>query len=194
MEVKRELDFNDLDNFFWSGAKDRWDDATDDQKERVWERLNEWFSDEIPTETEINDTVWFECDDIFFEENEDEDMDESIQRRRRNLRRVIESRRARAKKESLRDLFWIEKSSNIYSSEEYVDSIEKGILIAKDFVTRKYSNRPSPVYVVKVFSGSRFSPKLHFVATNAKKGNIEIDEPIDFFAGTTDRKFDEPID
>jgi len=102
MEVKRELDFDDLDRFFWSGAKDRWDDATDDQKERVWERLNEWFSDEIPTETEINDTVWFECDDIFNEkDDEDDDEFESV-RRRRNLRRVIESRRARSKKESLR--------------------------------------------------------------------------------------------
>ena len=110
MEVKRELDFNDLDNFFWSGAKDRWDDATDDQKERVWERLNEWFADEIPTETEINDTVWFECDDIFFEENEDEDMDESVQRRRRNLRRVIESRRARAKKYN--EVMYFDKEGN----------------------------------------------------------------------------------
>ncbi len=93
MEVKRELSFDDLDHFFWAGARDRWKDATDDQKERVWERLNEWFSDEIPSETDINDAVWFECDDIFDEDEEDE-MDESI-RRRRNIRRVIESRRRR---------------------------------------------------------------------------------------------------
>ena len=102
MEVKRELDFDDLDRFFWSGAKDRWDDATDDQKERVWDLIQEVFMDEIPTETEVNDFVWFECDDIFNEkDDEDDDEFESI-RRRRNLRRVIESRRARAKKESLR--------------------------------------------------------------------------------------------
>ena len=91
IEVKRELDFNDLDNFFWSGAKDRWDDATDDQKERVWDRVWEVFvinevDGSLPTETEVNDFVWFECDDIFNEE----DMDES-RRRRISKSRKLES-------------------------------------------------------------------------------------------------------
>ncbi len=108
MEVKRELSFDDLDHFFWAGARDRWNDATDDQKERVWERLNEWFSDEIPSETDINDAVWFECDDIFDEDEEDE-MDESI-RRRRNLRRVIESRRSRTKKYN--EVMYFDKEGN----------------------------------------------------------------------------------
>ena len=93
IEVKRELSFDDLDNFFWSGARDRWDDATDEQKEMVWDRIIDLFAYDvdgnIPTETELNDFVWFECDDIF---NKD-DMDES--RRRRNVRRVIESKRRR---------------------------------------------------------------------------------------------------
>lgn len=77
MEVKRELNFDDLDRFFWSGARDRWNDATDDQKERVWDLIQEVFADEIPTETEVNDFVWFECDDIFNEKDEDEEKDES---------------------------------------------------------------------------------------------------------------------
>ncbi len=77
MEVKRELDFDDLDSFFWSGARDRWNDATDDQKERVWDLIQEVFAEEIPTETEVNDFVWFECDDIFNEKDEDEEKDES---------------------------------------------------------------------------------------------------------------------
>lgn len=110
MEVKRELNFDDLDDFFWSGARDRWNDATDDQKERVWDRLNEWFSDEIPSETEINDAVWFECDDIFNEkDDEDEDEFESI-RRRSNLRRVIESRRSRSKKYN--EVMYFDKEGN----------------------------------------------------------------------------------
>lgn len=87
MEVKRELDFSDLDDFFWSGAKHRWDDATDDQKERVWDLLQDVFMDEIPTEAEVNDFVWFECDEIFFNEEF-----ESV-RRRRNIHR--DSRRRR---------------------------------------------------------------------------------------------------
>ena len=94
------MSFDDLDDFFWSGARDRWNDATDEQKEMVWDRILEIFAygdESIPSETEINDLVWFECDDIFFpeedDEEEDDDMDES--RRRRNVRRVIESKRRR---------------------------------------------------------------------------------------------------
>ena len=100
LEVKRELSFYDLDDFLWSGARDRWNDATDEQKEMVWDRILEIFAygdESIPSETEINDLVWFECDDIFFpkedDEEEDDDMDES--RRRRNVRRVIENKRRR---------------------------------------------------------------------------------------------------
>ena len=100
IEVKRELSFDDLDEFLWSGAKQRWDDATNDQKERVWERIVDYFIDDIPSvpsETEVNDLVWFECDDIFNEEDEEEDdevedVDES-NRYRRNHLRVIESKR-----------------------------------------------------------------------------------------------------
>ena len=77
MEVKRGLDFDDLDSFFWSGARDRWNDATDDQKERVWDLIKEVFAEEVPTETEVNDFVWFECDDIFNEKDEDEEVEES---------------------------------------------------------------------------------------------------------------------
>ena len=76
MEVKRELDFDDLDRFFWSGARDRWNNATDDQKKRVWYLIQEVFAEEVPTETEVNDFVWFECDDIFNEKDEEEDEEE----------------------------------------------------------------------------------------------------------------------
>lgn len=65
----------DVDQFeFWSGAKDRWLDATEDQREQVAERLEEYaaMSESVLTETEVNDIVWFECDDIFFGENEEE--------------------------------------------------------------------------------------------------------------------------
>ena len=74
MYVKREISFDDLERFFRSGAKQRWEGATDDQKERVWDLIQEVFMDEIPTETEVNDFVWFDCDDIF---NEKEEEDES---------------------------------------------------------------------------------------------------------------------
>lgn len=63
---------------FWAGAKDRMDDATPEQIEKVAERIEDCFSQgEMPDEGQINDLVWFECDDIFFpEENEDEEDEE----------------------------------------------------------------------------------------------------------------------
>lgn len=66
-----ELDPEDFG--FWSGAEDRMNDATEEQKEQVYERLEEWFDallidGEIPSDTDVNDFVWFECDDIFFPE------------------------------------------------------------------------------------------------------------------------------
>ena len=68
----------DLDSFeFWAGARDRMNDATNDQREQVFERIAEMLEyDEDVTETYINDLVWFECDDIFFPEDEDEDEGE----------------------------------------------------------------------------------------------------------------------
>jgi len=182
LNTMKEAIISELDSYIESVSREA-DDVISDASIEISDLI-----DEISEKLSDAEDKRREIEDMEFDNEEFESV-----RRRRNLRRVIESRRARAKKESLRDLFWIEKSSDTYSSEEYVDSIETGISMAKSFVTRKYSNRSSPVYVVKVFSGSRFSPKLHFVATNAKKGNIEIDEPIDFFAGTTDRKFSESL-
>ena len=73
MYYKVEFDF---DNFqFWSGARDRIESATDTQKQKVKERIEECFYNEEPTETEINDLVWFECDDIFFDNEEEQEED-----------------------------------------------------------------------------------------------------------------------
>ena len=65
----------DFDSFeFWWGAKTLMNGATKEQQNAVKERLEEVFDGEIPTETQINDFVWFECDDIFFPETEDDDL------------------------------------------------------------------------------------------------------------------------
>lgn len=63
----------DLDCFeFWSGAKARMDDATDEQREEVFGRIAEFCdcSGEV-TETAINDLVWFDCDDIFYPDEDE---------------------------------------------------------------------------------------------------------------------------
>lgn len=73
-----KADFN-IDTFqFWGGAKSRMEDATYDQRRAVADRIEECFSydDNIPTDTDINDLVWFECDDIFYPEEEEEEEEE----------------------------------------------------------------------------------------------------------------------
>lgn len=68
MIVKREVDPEDFE--FWGGAKARVDDATEEQRQLVFARLEDVFVDDFPTETDVNDYVWFECDDIFYPEEE----------------------------------------------------------------------------------------------------------------------------
>ena len=59
----------------WAGALDRWNTATDEQKEAVYQKLCdcELANGETPIyETTINDFIWFECDDIFFPNESEE--------------------------------------------------------------------------------------------------------------------------
>ena len=64
---------------FWAGAKVKMDNATDEQLEKVYDRIMcycesfNYCKGDYPSDTDINDLVWFECDDIFFpDEYEDE--------------------------------------------------------------------------------------------------------------------------
>lgn len=70
MIVKREMDPEDFE--FWGRAKARMDDATEEQRQLVYARIEDAFVDDFPTETDVNDFVWFECDDILFPEEEEE--------------------------------------------------------------------------------------------------------------------------
>jgi hypothetical protein len=69
IEVKQEVTYDDLANLLWSGARDKWVAATDEQREQVWSLLCDLFSDRIPDLTTINDIIWFDCDDIFNEDD-----------------------------------------------------------------------------------------------------------------------------
>lgn len=61
----------DMDGFeFWGGAAKRLEGVTEDQRQAVADRIEETFEGESPDETAINDLVWFECDDIFYGEEE----------------------------------------------------------------------------------------------------------------------------
>lgn len=91
MWVKREIDFDDLVTFFWSGARKNWVNATDDQRERVWDTIQDIFSDKIPNETEINDLVWFDWDNLIGNEEADESLSHRQCKARKEAKRCSEN-------------------------------------------------------------------------------------------------------
>ncbi len=67
MYVKIEMDdFRTLKNNSWSGALDTLKDIEEaDKEDELMYLLEEIFTDTIPTETEVNDFLWFERDYIY---------------------------------------------------------------------------------------------------------------------------------
>lgn len=66
MYVKIEMDYRTLKNNSWSGALDTLKDIEEaDKEDELMYLLEEIFSGEIPTETEVNDFLWFERDYIY---------------------------------------------------------------------------------------------------------------------------------
>lgn len=78
MYIKRDYDFNELFQNSWSGAIDTLKEIEkNDKEEELMEYLEEVFSESVPTETEVNDFLWFESDEIYeylgMSENEEEE-------------------------------------------------------------------------------------------------------------------------
>lgn len=67
MFVKNEIDFDELKNLCWSDAINTLEKIEENEKEtELMDYLeNEIFFNEIPTETEVNDFLRFESDEIF---------------------------------------------------------------------------------------------------------------------------------
>lgn len=66
MKIMKEYDFEELYKDSWSGAIDTLDTIMkNDMENELMEHLENIFSDQIPTETEVNDYLWFESDYIF---------------------------------------------------------------------------------------------------------------------------------
>ena len=62
ISVKKELSFEDLKKECWSGAVDTLQKIEEEGKEdELMELLQDIFTD-IPTETELNDFLWFDDD------------------------------------------------------------------------------------------------------------------------------------
>ena len=63
MIIKNEI--SSFDGFeAWSGGKDTLDDLTEDQKQRLFSHCEELFDGEC-TDSELNDYLWFERDEIY---------------------------------------------------------------------------------------------------------------------------------
>lgn len=71
IEFKSDCTFYCLVDELWSGAKERWKEADEETRIAVWDRVKDWVDavscdGYIPTITQINDMIWFECDDLFY--------------------------------------------------------------------------------------------------------------------------------
>ena len=81
MEIKIDMGINEIYDMSWSGGTDTLDDIFEhDKEEKLMNLLEEVFFDEIPSDTEVNDFLWFERDMIYercgLDENGEEPMDE----------------------------------------------------------------------------------------------------------------------
>ena len=67
MEVRTEINnFAELENMCWSGAYDTLVDIQNANKEdEFMDFLSEVFCDEVPTDTQVNDFIWFEREFIY---------------------------------------------------------------------------------------------------------------------------------
>ena len=69
--MQYKVDF-DIENFgFWAGAKDVFDRCVQEDRLEDLERLIEdTFCGSVPSDTEINDFVWFDAADLIFGNDE----------------------------------------------------------------------------------------------------------------------------
>lgn len=68
LEFIGDCTFNSFGDELWSCAKEKWDEADDETREAVWDRIieiSECYDNPLPI-TQINDIIWFECDDLFY--------------------------------------------------------------------------------------------------------------------------------
>ena len=67
MEIKKDYDFEDLKRNSWSGAINTLEKIEENEKEEELMQLLEYTFETVPSETEVNDFLWFD-DDFIFEE------------------------------------------------------------------------------------------------------------------------------
>lgn len=79
MEIRMEVGINELYDMSWSGGRDTLDDIFEhDKEEELMNLLEEVFFDETPSDTEVNDFLWFERSMIYEHCGLDENGEEPI--------------------------------------------------------------------------------------------------------------------
>ena len=81
MEIRIDMGINEIYDMSWSGGRDTLDDIFEhDREEELMNLLEEVFFNEIPSDGEVNDFLWFERDMIYehcgLDKNGEEPMDE----------------------------------------------------------------------------------------------------------------------
>ena len=84
MEIKQDMDFNDLQNNCWGQASSVLDEIYEaDKEDELMSYLEDIFFDDIPTLTEVNDVLAYDWEQIYSdlgisddEDDEDEDYDD----------------------------------------------------------------------------------------------------------------------
>lgn len=66
MHIKVDYDFDELYANSWSSVKDTLDTIANAGKtDELMELLEETFCDDCPSETDVNNYIWFDADNIF---------------------------------------------------------------------------------------------------------------------------------
>lgn len=93
MEIRKEINgFYELADMVWSGAVDTIADIQNANKENEFmDFLEMVFCDDVPTDTEVNDFIWFERDYIYENIGLTEDGELPEDEMAKNLNNSIES-------------------------------------------------------------------------------------------------------
>lgn len=98
MEIKQDMDFNDLRNNCWGQATQILEEISNaDKEDDLMYYLEEIYGDEIPTLTEINDILAYDWEQVYddigmSDENEDDDdweEDDEITNSRKSIKSGI---------------------------------------------------------------------------------------------------------
>ena len=74
MYIKKEMYWNDLKENAWGGAVQVIEDIEkQDREDEAMNIIEEFFHDEVPDETQVNDFIWFYIEDMLHLYEDDEE-------------------------------------------------------------------------------------------------------------------------